>query len=411
MVIFLISFGKKRFCDKINDWIELKKVYIMIYFDNAATTRPYREALDSFVKVNEVYYANPSSIHSFGGRVEKLIAQSRKQIAGLLKVKEKEIFFTSGGTESNNLAIKGTAIQYGNRGKHIITSKIEHPSVTNTMKQLESLGYSVTYLDVDESGRVDPLDVEKAIQEETILVSIMHVNNEVGAIQPIKEIGSILKDHSKILFHVDGVQAFGKIPLSLPDDHIDLFSVSAHKIHGLKGAGMLYVRDGVNISPILSGGEQEGNVRSGTENTGGIVSFAKAMRMYMEECRDHLEKMKDIQRYLREKLVTIAGVRVHTPQLDSAPHILNFTIEDFKSEVVVHALDQHEVYVSTTSACSSKKSKPSQTLLSMGVSEDLADRSIRISLSFQNTIEEAERFVQLLIKETAQLQKTMRRSR
>ncbi|WP_175990676.1 cysteine desulfurase family protein [Bacillus sp. Marseille-Q1617] len=383
----------------------------MIYFDNAATTRPYQEALDAFLKVNEVYFANPSSIHSFGGRVEKLISQSRKQIAGLLKIKEKEVFFTSGGTESNNLAIKGTALQYGYRGKHIITTKIEHPSVSNTMKQLESIGYSVTYLDVNESGIVDPYEVEKAIQNDTILVSIMHVNNEIGSIQPIEEIGSILKNHSKIIFHVDGVQACGKIPVSLPGDQIDLYSISAHKIHGLKGTGMLFVRDGVNISPLLSGGEQEGNIRSGTENTGGIVSFAKAMRMYMEESREHFSRMKDIQSYLRKELIKIAGVNIHTPQMESAHHILNFSIKDFKSEIVVHALDQHEVYVSTTSACSSKKSKPSQTLLSMGVGEDLADRAIRISLSFHNTMEEAERFVQLLKQETAQLQKTMRRSR
>jgi cysteine desulfurase len=383
----------------------------MIYFDNAATTKPYPEVLDAFLKVNDIYYANPSSIHSFGGRVEKLISQSRKQIASILNINEKEVIFTSGGTESNNLAIKGVALQYKNRGKHIITTKIEHPSVSNTMKQLESIGFSVTCLDVNEAGMVDPEDVEKAIRPDTILVSIMHVNNEVGSVQPIKEIGSLLKKHSKVLFHVDGVQAFGKIPVSLLDHHIDLYSISAHKIHGLKGMGMLYIRDGVALSPILSGGEQEGNVRSGTENTGGIVAFAKAMRLYQEDSRASLIRMKDIHRYLREQLVKMPGVTVHTPQAGSAPHILNFSIEDFKSEVIVHALDQHEVYVSTTSACSSKKSKPSQTLLSMGVAENQADRAIRVSLSFHNTMEEAERFVRLLKQEIALLEKTMRRSR
>jgi cysteine desulfurase len=383
---------------------------MMIYFDNAATTKPYKEVLDAYVKVNEVYYANPSSIHSFGGRVEKLVAQSRIQIAGLLKIKEKEVVFTSGGTESNNLAIKGTALQYGHRGKHIITTGIEHPSVTNTMKQLETLGYSITYIGADPSGKIDPSEVEKSIQDDTILVSVMHVNNETGAIQPIREIGSILKGHSKILFHVDGVQACGKIPLSFHDHHIDLYSISAHKIHGLKGTGMLCVRDGVTLSPLLTGGEQEGNIRSGTENTGGIVSFAKAMRMYFDKSHEHLNSLRDIHYYLRKELVTIDGVTVHTP-IDSSPHILNFSIKDFKSEVLVHALDRHEVYISTTSACSSKKSKPSPTLLSMGVGEALADRAIRISLSFQNTMEEAAQFLQLLKNETAQLQKTMRRSR
>jgi cysteine desulfurase len=383
----------------------------MIYFDNAATTKPYPEVMDAFLKVNDIYYANPSSIHSFGGRVEKLISKSRKQIASILNISDKEVIFTSGGTESNNLAIKGAALQYRNRGKHIITTKIEHPSVSNTMKQLESIGYSVTFLDVNEEGVVDPENVEKAIRPDTILVSIMHVNNEVGSIQPIMEIGSLLKKHSRILFHVDGVQAFGKVPVSLQDHPIDLYSISAHKIHGLKGAGMLYVREGVTLSPILSGGEQEGNVRSGTENSGGIVSFAKAMRLYKEESRDGLNKMKDIHRFIREQLETMPRVAVHTPQAVSAPHILNFSIEDFKSEVIVHALDRREVYVSTTSACSSKKSRPSQTLLSMGVGENLADRSVRVSLSFQNTMEEAERFVSLLKQETAQLEKTMRRSR
>lgn len=383
---------------------------MMIYLDNAATTKPYKEALDAYMKVNEVYYANPSSLHSFGGRVEKLIGQSRKQIAGLLKIKEKEVFFTSGGTESNNLAIKGTALQFGQRGKHIITTKVEHPSVTNSMKQLESLGYSITYIGVDHSGKVDPKKVENAIQDDTILVSVMHVNNETGAVQPVGEIGSILKRHSKILFHVDGVQACGKIPLSFHEHYIDLYSISAHKIHGLKGTGMLFVRDGVALSPLLTGGEQEGNIRSGTENTGGIVSFAKAMRLYFDESHEHLNSMRGISSYLRNELVAMEGVTVHT-SIESAPHILNFSIKDFKSEVVVHALDRHQVYVSTTSACSSKKSKPSPTLLSMGVGEELADRAIRISLSFQNTMEEAEKFMQLLKDETAQLQKTMRRSR
>jgi cysteine desulfurase len=383
---------------------------MMIYFDNAATTKPYKEVLDAYMKVNEVYYANPSSIHSFGGRVEKLVAQSRTQIAGLLKIKEREVVFTSGGTESNNLAIKGMALQYGHRGKHIITTAIEHPSVTNTMKQLETMGYSITYIGADPYGKIDPSEVEKAIQDDTILVSVMHVNNETGAIQPIREIGSILKGHSKILFHVDGVQACGKIPLSFHDHHIDLYSISAHKIHGLKGTGMLCVRDGVTLSPLLTGGEQEGNIRSGTENTGGIVSFAKAMRLYLDESHEHLNSLRDIHSYLRKELVARDGVTVHSP-IDSAPHILNFSIKDFKSEVLVHALDRHEVYTSTTSACSSKKSKPSPVLLSMGVGEDLANRAIRISLSFQNTMEEAEQFLQLLKNETAQLQKTMRRSR
>ncbi|MFC7786954.1 MULTISPECIES: cysteine desulfurase family protein [unclassified Rossellomorea] len=383
----------------------------MIYLDNSATTKPYKEVLDTFIKVNESYYANPSSIHSFGGQIEKLIQQSREQVASLLDIKKKEVFFTSGGTESNNLAIKGTALQYGHRGKHIITTKIEHPSVRSAVKQLEELGYSATYLDVDDQGRIQPEKVKEAIQDDTILVSVMQVNNEIGSVQPIREIGRLLTDYPKILFHVDAVQACGKVPLILHEKLIDLCSISAHKIHGIKGTGMLFVREGLELSPIISGGEQEGNLRSGTENTGGIVSFAKALRMHLAESKQKLPLMEENRRYLRRELESMEGVSVHTPVSDHAPHILNFSIEDFKGEVVVHALDRHEVFVSTTSACSSKQSKPSQTLLSMGVSENLANSSIRISLSFHNTMEECRQFIQLLKKEIALLQKTMRRSR
>ncbi|MCA1065960.1 cysteine desulfurase family protein [Rossellomorea sp. AcN35-11] len=383
----------------------------MIYLDNSATTKPYKEVLDTFLKVNESYFANPSSIHSFGGKIEKLIQQSREQIASLLDIKKKEVFFTSGGTESNNLALKGAALQYGHRGKHIITTKIEHPSVLNTIKQLETLGYSATYLDVDQQGRVKPEDVKAAIQDDTILISVMAVNNEIGSVQPIREIGEILSDYPKILFHVDAVQACGKVALILEDSHIDLCSLSAHKIHGIKGTGMLYVRDGLVLSPIMTGGEQEGNVRSGTENTGGIVSFAKALRMHLTESEQKLSIMKENQRYVRGELEKMEGVTVHTPVEHHAPHILNFSVEHFKGEVLVHALDRHDVFVSTTSACSSKQNKPSPTLLSMGVSKSMANSSIRVSFSFQNTMEECRQFIQLLQQEISQLQKTMRRSR
>ncbi|TMU85923.1 cysteine desulfurase [Bacillus sp. BHET2] len=383
----------------------------MIYLDNSATTKPYKEVLDTFLKVNESYYANPSSIHSFGGQVEKLIQQSREQVASLLGIKKKEVFFTSGGTESNNLAIKGTALQYGHRGKHMITTNIEHPSVINAVKQLETLGYSVTYLDADDQGRVRPQDLKAAIQDDTILVSVMQVNNEIGSIQPIREMGLILKDYPRILFHVDAVQAIGKVPLILDEKLIDLCSISAHKIHGIKGTGMLFVRDGLELSPILSGGEQEGNLRSGTENTGGIVSFAKAMRMHLAESGQKLAIMEENQQFLRRELERIEGVTVHTPPVHQAPHILNFSIQNFKGEVLVHALDRREVFVSTTSACSSKQNKPSRTLLSMGVSEDLANSSIRISLSFHNTMEECRQFIQVLKSEIDLLQHTMRRSR
>jgi cysteine desulfurase len=383
----------------------------MIYFDNSATTKPYKEVLHTFTKVNEQLFANPSSIHSFGGKVEKLMQQAREQVASLLHVQGKEIIFTSGGTESNNLAIKGAALRYRNRGKHLITLKIEHPSVLNAFKQLEEFGYSVTYLDVDESGKVDPAMVEKEIREDTILISIMHVNNEVGTIQPIMKISEILQRYPKVIFHVDHVQGCGKVPLEMKHSRIDLCTISAHKVHGLKGTGLLYKRDGINLSPILTGGEQEANIRSGTENVGGIASFAKALRLHFSKTENDIKKMFDIQRYLRDELEKLDGVIIHTPKADQAPHIINFSVKHFKAEVLVHALDKHEIFVSTTSACSSKQSKPSRTLLSMGVPLEIAESSLRISLSFENTLEEAKQFLQVFNTEINSLMKTMRRSK
>ena len=229
----------------------------MIYFDNSATTKPYQEVLDSFLKVSSTYFGNPSSLNGLGSQAEKLLTQAREQVADLLNVKTTEVFFTSGGTESNNLAVKGTALMHKQRGRHLITSSIEHPSVSKAMEQLEENGFEVTYLPVDNQGRVYIGDVEKAIRNDTILVSIMHVNNEVGTIQPIKEIGNLLKKYPHVLFHVHAVQGMGKIHLKLHGFGVDLCSLSAHKFHGLKGTGALFIREGIKLAPLLSGGEQE----------------------------------------------------------------------------------------------------------------------------------------------------------
>ena len=380
----------------------------MIYFDNSATTKPYKEVLESFLKINERYYANPSSLHSFGGQAEKLLTEARKQIASLLHCKPSEIFFTSGGTESNNLAIKGTALQYRNRGKHIITTSIEHPSVNNACRQLEELGFDITYLPVDQNGMVRVEDVEKAIRPDTILVSIMHVNNEIGSIQPIEEIGKLLKNYPKILFHVDHVQGAGKIPLPLSDGSIDFCSISAHKFHGLKGTGILYKREGIRILPLLSGGNQEKNLRSGTENTGGIVAMAKALRMTMEKQKTDLKEMENIRRYLFESLRSIEGAVIYSPDF-GAPHIINFAISGIRGEVLVHALESKEIFISTTSACSSRQKQPSRTLLAMGVPEEEAEFSVRISLSYENTMEEAREFISALKTLLPEITKTKRR--
>ncbi|KQL20821.1 cysteine desulfurase family protein [Cytobacillus solani] len=379
----------------------------MIYLDNSATTKPYREVLESFNKVSTEYFGNPSSLHGLGGDAEKLLSQAREQIAKLLKAQAKEILFTSGGTESNNIAIKGTALMYRGRGRHIITTEIEHPSVKESMEQLKALGFRITYIPVDSNGTVSVTDIEKAISQETILVSVMHVNNETGSIQPIKEIGQLIKQYSKIIFHVDYVQGIGKVPLQFHDCQIDLCTFSGHKFHGLKGTGALFVRQGVKISPLFSGGGQEWQQRSGTENVAGIVAMAKALRLTLLNQENSVAEMKKIRDFIRLELEKIDGIKIHTPVLHCAPHIINFSIHGFKAEVFVHALEEKGIYVSTTSACSSKIKKASSTLLAMGVPEEEALSSIRVSLSYENTMEEAIQFIETVNEAINRLRKVM----
>lgn len=367
----------------------IRKGKKMIYFDNSATTKPFSEVIHSYVKVSTDFFGNPSSLHQLGGMAEQLLTQARNQIGKLLMVKPAEILFTSGGTESNNLAIKGTAIMYRSRGKHIITTEVEHPSVGETMEQLKQLGFTITYIKPDKEGRIRPLDIKHALREDTILVSVIHVNNEVGTIQPIKEIGELLRDYPKVLFHVDHVQGAGKVPLDFYEGNIDLASISGHKFHGLKGTGALFIREGVRISPLLLGGGQESKLRSGTENVAGIVAMAKALRMTLDKQTEKKSGMKEIMKQLRTEIGAEPGVTIHTPDRGSAPHILNFSITGFKGEVFVHALEEKGIYVSTTSACSSKQTSVSKTLLAMDVPSREAEGAIRISLSYENTMEEA----------------------
>lgn len=383
----------------------------MIYFDNSATTKPFKEVLQTFLQVADHYYGNPSSLHGFGGKVEQLVSQARKQIADLLNVKAKEIYFTSGGTESNNLAIKGTAMHYQSRGKHLITTSIEHASVLATCEQLREHGFKVTYVPVNKEGQINVDDVMAAITEETILVSLMHVNNEIGTIQPIKEVGCMLQKYPKILFHVDHVQGCGKIPLDFQEADIDLCSISAHKFHGLKGNGILYMREGLRLSPLLSGGSQESNVRSGTENTAGIVAMAKALRMIEEKRQTKMSILMEIRDYLWNTLQEIPNLQMHTPFSHAAPHILNFSLPGFRGEVIVHALEEKGIFISTTSACSSKQKIASGTLKAMGLPNDDVLGAVRVSLSYENTVEEAKIFVASLREVIAELEKTMRRSK
>ncbi|WP_226680410.1 cysteine desulfurase family protein [Sutcliffiella horikoshii] len=368
----------------------------MIYLDNSATTKPYKEVLDSFLKVSTDYFGNPSSLHSLGGEAEMLLNRSRETIATLLHVHHKEVIFTSGGTESNNLAIKGCALSKRNIGKHIITTAIEHPSVTNAIKDLEQEGFEVTVLPVNKEGRITKKQVEEALRKETVLVSIIHVNNETGAIQPVEEIGEFLLNYPNVSFHVDHIQGIGKVPLKM--NVIDLCSLSAHKFHGLKGNGILIAKNGVKLHPILSGGDQEWTLRSGTENVAGIVAMTKALRMTLEKSGNYLPNISALKLYLLDELEKISGVFIHTSRSYSAPHIVNFSVPGIKAEVLVHALGTKNIYVSTTSACSSKRKAPSKTLMAMGVTRAQAESAIRVSMTYSTTKEEIRLFIQELIQ-------------
>ncbi|WP_458412212.1 cysteine desulfurase family protein [Schinkia sp. CFF1] len=380
----------------------------MIYFDNSATTKPYQEVMDSFLKVSNQYFGNPSSLHSLGIEAEKLLSQSRSLAASLLGVKPSEIVFTSGGTEGNNLAVKGTAFQYINRGKHLITTSIEHPSVLEAFKQLESLGYTVSYLDVDKNGRIDLEQLKQTLRNDTILVSIIHVNNELGTIQPVKEVGEILKEYPKIVFHVDHVQGIGKVPLDLKDAGVDLCTISGHKFHALRGTGILYIRDGLKIASMASGGGQEMGIRSGTENTAGIVAMTKALRLtFDKEKSGGTTRLLQMKERLLKGLKEMDGIVINTPEQHSAPHIINFSVLKVKPEVLIHSLDKHNIFVSTQSACSSKLTQPSRILMAAGLGEARAKSAIRVSFSYENTLDEVDRFLDILSTIVPKLQSVM----
>ena len=363
----------------------------MIYFDNAATTKIYDDALTSYVQVSEKFFGNPSSLHQLGVDAFQVLAKARSQVASLLSVQPEEIFFTSGGTESNNWAIKGTALEKSVFGKHIITTKIEHPSVLQTCKQLERFGFEVTYLDVDSKGFVNVEQLKESLRKETILVSVMAVNNEVGAVQPIAEIAKVLEEYPSIHFHVDCVQAVERASQLLSIGRIDLLSLSAHKFHGPRGVGIMYKKFGRKIQALLTGGGQEKGERSTTENLPGIVATTKALRMALEE-----ESVTgELRSQLWKELATKPEIRIFSPE-DGASHVLCFAIKGVRGEVVVHAFENHGIYISTTSACSSKKADSSSTLYAMDVPTEWATGAVRVSFSNDNTKEEVEQFIKVL---------------
>ena len=362
----------------------------MIYFDNAATTKIYDDALTSYVQVSQKFFGNPSSLHQLGVDAHQVLTKARAQVASLLSVQPEEIFFTSGGTESNNWAIKGTALEKSVFGKHIITTKIEHPSVIQTCKQLERFGFEVTYLDVDSKGIVSVDQLKESLRKDTILVSVMAVNNEVGAVQPIAEIAKVLEEYPSIHFHVDCVQAVERASQLLSIGRIDLLSLSAHKFHGPRGVGIMYKKFGRKIQALLTGGGQEKGERSTTENLPGIVATTKALRMALEE-----ESVTgELRSQLWKELATKPEIRIFSPE-DGASHVLCFAIKGVRGEVVVHAFENHGIYISTTSACSSKKADSSSTLYAMDVPTEWATGAVRVSFSNDNTKEEVEQFIKV----------------
>lgn len=370
----------------------------MIYLDYSATTPVDEEVLDTFVEVTRKFIGNPNSLHKLGVDAKRLIDASTEQIANILHVSEKEIIYTSGASEANNLAIKGTCLKYKNRGCHIITTKLEHSSVTAPISYLQTLGYDVDFVELDENGLVTIENLEKLIRDDTILVSISAVNSEVGFIQNIDEIGKFLKEYPKIIFHSDMTQMIGKIPCSI--ENIDLVSFSAQKFYGLKGVGCLIKKENISLEPLIHGGKSTTAFRSGTPAISLIASLSKALRLSFIDMDKKLEYVEELNKYLKEELKQIEGVHINSNSKCS-PYILNISIKNIKSEVMLHALEEEDIYVSTQTACS--KGTTSIPLLEVFKDQDIAQRSLRISLSYLTTKEELEKFIEVFKRKMKEL--------
>ncbi|CDA09787.1 cysteine desulfurase family protein [Intestinibacter bartlettii] len=382
-----------------------------IYLDNSATTKPYQEVVDKMVLALTTQYGNPSSIYKKGIEVEREIKEIRRNIARSLGAKETEIYFTSGGTECNNTIIRSVAKLNKKTKNHIISTVIEHPSVLNTLKDLEADGFEVTYLPVGKDGKISLEDLKNAIKKETILVSVMHVNNEIGTIQPIEEIGKYLKSlDEKVYFHVDGVQSYAKIKFRPSRYNIDFMSVSGHKLHGPKGIGFMYVKENNRIKPLLTGGGQEIGIRSGTENVPGIYGIGEAVRILNQDLEGTIDKIRGLRDLLKEEiLANIDNVKINSPE-DGVCHVLNVSFRGVRGEVLLHYLEQKEIYVSTGSACSSKK-KGSHVLNAIGLTQDEIEGAIRFSLSDLNTKEEIMKTVEVLKESVSDLRMIIGRRR
>ncbi|MBA5269405.1 MULTISPECIES: cysteine desulfurase family protein [Enterococcus] len=366
----------------------------MIYFDNSATTPIFPQSLDAYIKTSQRIIGNPSSLHDLGNQANRLLQQARKQIAELITVTPDEIYFTSGGTEGDNWVLKGTMIEKREYGNHMIISGIEHPAVSETAEQLKSLGVEVSIAPVNNQGFVIVDELKKLIRKDTVLVSIMAVNNEIGSIQPILEISELLKEYPKIHFHVDAVQAIGKVSLSeWLTERVDFATFSAHKFHGPRGIGFIYWKKGRRLAPLLNGGGQEKNQRSGTENVPAIVAMAKALRIALDRKLQKPDHTKHLKEAMINALKAYEKVTIFSEGEDYAPHILCFSLKGIRGEVLVHALEEKQIFISTTSACSSRKHLASSTLHAMHVPDDLATSAVRISLDESNSMAEVEQFM------------------
>ena len=384
------------------------------YLDNAATTRVFPEVRDIMLQVMEKDFGNPSSRHTKGIEAEGYVTKAVQQIAGTLKCQPKEIILTSGGTESNNMALIGTALANRRAGKHVITTRIEHASVHEPFGRLEQMGYEAQYLPVDHNGHLQPEVLEEAVREDTLLVSVMMVNNDMGAVEDIKKLVAVAKQKNpNVIFHVDAIQAYGKYKIVPKRLGIDMMSVSGHKIHGPKGSGFLYVRDGVKISPIILGGGQQRGMRSGTENVPAIAGLGEAVRLIYQQHSEKVERLYALKQRLIDGLTAMEGVSINgingLSLTETAPHIVSASFDGIKSEVMLHALAQEGVYVSSGSACSSNHPDLSGTLKAIGVEDRLLDSTLRFSFSVLSTEEEVDHALEAVAKVLPQLRRFVKK--
>ena len=366
----------------------------MVYLDNSATTKVDEEVMDTYMRANQNFWGNASSLHNFGALAEQVLIKSSRQILELLNANNHQVIFTSGATESNNLAIKGLAAS--NLSGHIITTKIEHPSVREVCLELEKKGLRISYLDVSQPAIDIVHQLDSLIEKDTFLVSCMHVNSEMGLVLPIKEMGEVITKYPRVKFHVDAVQSIGKLLVDVELANIDILSASAHKIHGIKGVGCLLVRRGLRLEPQITGGGQMDGMRSGTINVAGAASLAKAVRLVTSGRQESFERIKSLFDYTNAQLRATQGVQVNSGFEEQSPYMVNFYVEGVRAETLVHALLEHEVYISAKSACSSKSKQASYVLLALGFNEQVATESLRVSFSHNSTREEVDKFLEAL---------------